>query len=246
MFHPQGPSFWELAQQALTSTERGYDLLAPKFDWTPFRTPDPVLQHTHELLKERGSYRDGIDLCCGTGAALRWLLPLCSERALGVDTSQGMLTMAKRNLSDHPNVDRMALQRCNVLSMPFEQDFDLAVCFGAFGHILPADEPRFVQQVFRALRPGGKFVFVTMDHPSWLTKTRWMSEGFNAAMKLRNLLISPDFIMYYLTFTLPKVQTLLLDHGFQLRVERRLFPKPYEPLVLVTATRPIPRPMGTQ
>ena len=33
MFHPQGPTLWELAVQALSSTERGYDLLAPKFEF---------------------------------------------------------------------------------------------------------------------------------------------------------------------------------------------------------------------
>jgi hypothetical protein len=39
MFSPQGPSLRELAMQALSSVEGGYDLLAPKFDHTPFRTP---------------------------------------------------------------------------------------------------------------------------------------------------------------------------------------------------------------
>ena len=39
MFSPQGPSLRELAIQALSSVEDGYDLLAPKFDHTPFRTP---------------------------------------------------------------------------------------------------------------------------------------------------------------------------------------------------------------
>ena len=29
MFHPQGPTVWELLVQALSSTEQGYDLLAP-------------------------------------------------------------------------------------------------------------------------------------------------------------------------------------------------------------------------
>ena len=39
MFSPHGPSVRELAMQALASVEGGYDLLAPKFDHTPFRTP---------------------------------------------------------------------------------------------------------------------------------------------------------------------------------------------------------------
>jgi hypothetical protein len=42
MFYPQGPTLRELAVQALSSTERGYDLLAPKFDYTPFRTPEEI------------------------------------------------------------------------------------------------------------------------------------------------------------------------------------------------------------
>jgi len=44
VYHPEGPTFLELMRQALASTERGYDLLAPKFDRTPFRTPDHVLE----------------------------------------------------------------------------------------------------------------------------------------------------------------------------------------------------------
>jgi len=35
VFSPQGPFVRELAVQALSSVEGGYDLLAPKFDHTP-------------------------------------------------------------------------------------------------------------------------------------------------------------------------------------------------------------------
>ena len=38
VFSPGGPSVRELAMQALSSVEGGYDRLAPKFDHTPFRT----------------------------------------------------------------------------------------------------------------------------------------------------------------------------------------------------------------
>ena len=52
MFHPDGPTFWELARQALSSTTRGYDLLAPKFDVTPFRTPDVILRKSADYKCE--------------------------------------------------------------------------------------------------------------------------------------------------------------------------------------------------
>ena len=63
MFHPKGPSFLELARQALSSTERGYDLLAPKFDYTPFRTPQWLLDAVAKPLREMGPFRSGLDLC---------------------------------------------------------------------------------------------------------------------------------------------------------------------------------------
>ena len=56
MFWPQGPSVRELAVQALSSVEGGYDLLAPKFDHTPFRTPDDVLDATAGALRPFGQF----------------------------------------------------------------------------------------------------------------------------------------------------------------------------------------------
>ena len=71
MFHPQGPNFWELAEQCLSSTERGYDLLAAKFDFTPFRTPDEILDGMANYLGQPRSIEAALDVCCGTGAAIR-------------------------------------------------------------------------------------------------------------------------------------------------------------------------------
>ena len=91
MFTSQGPTARELAVQALSSIERGYDLLAPKFDHTPFRTPDRFLDSTLEVLGGLGPFRTGLDVCCGTGAGLGMLSELCQERVTGVDFSEGML-----------------------------------------------------------------------------------------------------------------------------------------------------------
>ena len=55
MFSRHGPSLRELTVQALSSVERGYDLLAPKFDHTPFRTPPGILDATtpRDLVRMR-------------------------------------------------------------------------------------------------------------------------------------------------------------------------------------------------
>ena len=167
MFHPQGPTFCELAAQALSSTERGYDLLAPKFDYTPFRTPDAVLARVGEQLALLGPFHAGLDVCCGTGAAMRMLRPLCRERVVGLDFSAGMLAVARQRTADAPGTAALEFVHGDARAMRFEAAFDIATCFGAFGHILPPDQAAFLDGVARALRPGGRFVFVAAYRPSW-------------------------------------------------------------------------------
>src|SRR5437763_800989 len=182
MFHAKGPTFWELAVQALSSTERGYDLLEPKFDYTPFRTPDAILARVGEHLKTFAPFEAGLDLCCGTGAAMRMLRPLCREKVVGLDVSAGMLAEAERRTADAPGTAALQFVRADALRMPFEEAFDVVVCFGAFGHILTSDEPRFVAQVAQVLRPGGRFVFVTTHMPPLWSLRYWLARGFNGVM----------------------------------------------------------------
>ena len=231
MFGPGGPSFRELLQQALSSTDRGYDLLAPKFDVTPFRTPDALLQAARPLLGEDGSVARGLDLCCGTGAGLALLRPLCREGFWGIDRSAGMLAEARRR---HPGA---ILVRGDALDAPLRGRFDLVTCFGAFGHILEHDEPRLVAAVHGLLAPGGRFAFFTAREPNPLNPGVWLARGFNAAMRVRNALISPPFIMYYLTFLLGRATALLEAQGFEVVVHEGLGPPPYDRLAFVIATR---------
>ena len=237
MFHPQGPTFWELAVQALSSTERGYDLLAPKFDYTPFRTPDVVLDKVGEHLRALGPFASGLDVCCGTGAAMRMLRPLCRERVVGLDRSAGMLQTARQRTADAPGSAVLEFVRADALAMPFDGAFDLAVSFGAFGHILPRDQTRFLGQIAAGLRPGGLFIFVVGRRPALWSPQYWALRAFNGAMRVRNWLIAPPFIMYYLIFNLPEVRRTLEDLGFTLDVRDIGFERPWTALRLVIARR---------
>jgi SAM-dependent methyltransferase len=235
MFHRDGPTFLELVRQGLSSTERGYDLLAPKFDRTPFRTPDAVLEPLSRALAETFPFARALDLCCGTGAAMRFLRPLASDAVVGIDMSAGMLEEARRKLEGAPGDARVELVRGDVLAMPFGREFDVVTCFGAFGHILEHDEARFVDAVANVLRPGGRFVFVTADVPPWWSPGALVARGFNTAMRVRNALIRPPFLMYYLTFLLPRATALLEARGFEVGTRRGLFEAPFDGLVMVTA-----------
>ena len=208
MFSPQGPSLRELTVQALSSVEGGYDLLAPKFDRTPFRTSDGVLDATAEALRPFGPFDSGLDVCCGTGAGMRVLGPLCEGQVTGVDFSAGMLARAR---SAHPDARWV---RADARALPFDGAFDLAVSFGALGHFLPAERPALFAGVHRALRPGGVFAFPVGARPSVGSARYWALLGFDLAMRARNAVRRPPFVMYYLTGRLPALRVDLAAAGF--------------------------------
>jgi ubiquinone/menaquinone biosynthesis C-methylase UbiE len=241
VYYPEGPTFLELMRQALASTERGYDLIAPKFDRTPFRTPDPVLEAMARAIvegtREGRPVRAALDVCCGTGAASSHLRALCTERVVGLDFSQGMLDEARRRVARAPGDAAVELVRGDALALPFESEFDIVTCVGAFGHIVPEDEDRFVSGISRALRPGGRFVFATGEMPPLTSPAWWVLRSFNAVMRVRNALLHPQFIMYYLTFLWPQVRTRLERHGLRVEALNGLCPPPYERVIIVVATK---------
>ena len=207
MCSPQGPSLRELIVEALSSVERGYDHRAPKFDHTPFRTPDSMLEATARALAGAGPFDTGLDVCCGTGAGLGVLREVCRARA-GVDFSAGMLAQARA-----PDPDA-ALVRADARALPFTGGFDLAVTFGALGHSLPAERPALFAGVYRALRPGGLFALPLGSTPPVTSVWHWATVGFDLAMLVRNTVVRPPFVMYYRTHPLRAVRSDLAAAGF--------------------------------
>jgi len=194
--------------QALSSVEGGYDQLAPKFDHTPFRTPGVVLDATAAALRPLGPFGRGVDVCCGTGAGMRVLRSVCQGSITGVDFSAGMLAQAH---SAHPDARWV---RADARALPFAGAFDLAVSFGALGHFLPAERPALFAGVYRALRPCGVFAFPIGAPPPIASRWYWALLGFDLAMRVRNAVWRPPFVMYYRTCPLPPVRDDLTASGF--------------------------------
>jgi len=206
VFSPRGPSLRELCIQALSSVERGYDSLAPKFDYTPFRTPESILEATVQALP--GPFGEGLDVCCGTGAGLTVLRRLCRGPITGVDFSAGMLEQARRAAPD------ANLVRADVRALPFAAGFDLAVTFGALGHFLPAERPTLFEGVYRALRPGGLLALAMGAPPPPRSVSYWTELGFDLVMRVRNAVWRPSFVMYYRTTGIPAIRHDLAAAGF--------------------------------
>ncbi|WP_435228475.1 class I SAM-dependent methyltransferase [Streptomyces sp. Tue6028] len=218
MFTPQGPSLRELAVQALSSVEHGYDLLAPKFDHTPFRTPDSILEAVGRALRPMGPFRAGLDLCCGTGAGMDVLRGLCLDSVTGIDISAGMLAVGRagHRAGAAPS---MAWVRGDARALPFGPAFDLVVSFGAFGHFLSRELPGLFAGVHRVLRPGGRFAFPVMAPPRPSSPWFWALLGFDAVMRVRNAVWRPPFVMYYRSFRLGEVRRELVSAGFDVELQ---------------------------
>ena len=194
--------------QALSSAEGGYDLLAPQFDCTPFRTCDGVLDATAGALRPSGPFGRGLDVCCGTGAGLRVLGSQCQEPVTGVDFSAGMLAQPR---GAHPDTGWV---RADVRALPFAGVFDLAVSSGALGHFPPAGRPRLLAGVYRAPRPGGVFAFPAAAPPPVTSSRYWALPGFDQAIRVRNALWRPPLVMYYRTCPPHPVRSDLTASGF--------------------------------
>ena len=233
----RGPSILELAEQAFSSTEKGYDLLAEKFDYTPYRTSDEILGVVAKEMEDMPMWGTALDVCCGTGAMTEVLLDNTRDRVIGLDISQGMMDKARENLSHHPAQAILEFGKGKALHLPFENEVDVVTNFGGLGHIQNKDVPKFLQQVHKTLRQGGQFIFVTSEHPSISSMAFWRAYSFNALISIRNLLKSPPFVMYYLTFLLPKVKAQLEKQGFKVEIRENLFSHPFQSFKLVIATK---------
>jgi SAM-dependent methyltransferase len=104
--------------------------------------------------------------------------------------------------------------RSDARALPFAAEFDLVVSFGALGHFLPAERPALFAGVHRALRPGGVFAFPVGAQPPVTSARYWALLGFDLAMRARNAVRRPPFVMYYRTCPLPALRRELTAAGF--------------------------------
>ncbi|MFN8613865.1 MAG: class I SAM-dependent methyltransferase [Vulcanimicrobiota bacterium] len=224
---PGGPTLAELVVQGLSSIEGGYDRLSAKFDQSVFRTPDPVLDG---LQSQFFPCRSALDIGCGTGAVLQRLQPFASE-LVGLDLSRNMLARARAQLGPDP-----VLLRHDFLRTYWEGRFDLITSVGVLGHIPPGRQAEFFRRVWLALKPGGVFLTVVGDLRG-RPLVYLPALTFDTMMRVRNLLWRPTFVMYYLSFVLPRAQQVLESQGFACQIEEGHFPVPFAQLKVLKARR---------
>ena len=218
VFHRHGKTFFEFFKAFLLPCDKAYDLIASKFNYTPFRTPDLILSSIAPHIGETETIGAALDICCGTGAGMQMLRPLCRDRLVGIDISQGLLDIARKQNSDKTNGVSLEYIHGNALEMTFDSEFDVAVCFGAMSHVTTKYQDKFLRAVARALRPGGRFLFVSYYRPKIWSLRYWYYRIFNMFFFLRNLFLRPPWIVGKLHYCLPKIKNLLEYHGFEVQI----------------------------
>ena len=112
-----------------------------------------------DILEQEGLHpRTAVDLACGTGT-VSLLLARQGLDVTGVDLSEEMLTMAQQKAEGLENPPRFVRQSLQQLSLP--RGVDLAVCaLDSLDYITnPQDCAEAIRRVYRALNPGGIFIF---------------------------------------------------------------------------------------
>ena len=110
------------------------------------------------LAREGVNPRTVVDLACGTGSVTAILAGM-GYPVLGVDMSEEMLTEAAMKTMDIEPMPRFSCQKLQELRLP--KAVDLAVCaLDSLDYITdPADCAEAIHRVYKALNPGGIFIF---------------------------------------------------------------------------------------
>lgn len=110
------------------------------------------------LAREDLHPRTCVDLACGTGSVTE-ILARKGLVVTGVDMSEEMLTVAQQKVMDMERMPQFICQYLQELRVP--RAVDLAVCaLDCLDYILnPADCKEAIRRVYKALNPGGVFIF---------------------------------------------------------------------------------------
>ena len=130
-----------------------YDRLTNDVDY------EKIVAFYHAILEqEQVNPRSAVDLACGTGS-VALLLAEEGLRVVGVDLSEEMLTVAAQRAQEADVFVQYTCQPLQEMRMP--RGVDLAVCaLDGLDYILdPADCAEAIRRVYKALNPGGIFIF---------------------------------------------------------------------------------------
>ena len=132
---------------------RSYDRLTNDVDYRA------TVEFYMQILEREGiKPRTAVDLACGTGSVTAILAEMGID-TVGVDMSEEMLTVAMEKVMDMEQPPMFLCQKLQELRLL--RGVDLAVCaLDSLDYVTdPADCAEAIRRVYKALNPGGIFIF---------------------------------------------------------------------------------------
>ncbi len=139
--------------------------------YSPFLPPQKTAREVKDIMNLLNLTPGStiLDLCCGYG---RHAIPLALQgyQVTGLDLSDIFLQQAQATAKQQ-GVEVRWIQS-DMRTIPFENEFDAIInIFTSFGYLQDEDEDqRVLQQVQKALKPGGKFLLETV-HQARVVRT---------------------------------------------------------------------------
>ncbi|MDY6805840.1 MAG: class I SAM-dependent methyltransferase [Cyanobacteriota bacterium] len=153
-----------------------------------------------------------LDIGCGTGH-LSYKITGKGAKVIGIDNAPAMISQANSN---YPNLE-FQLQSADHLS--FEQQFD-GVFSNATLHWIKSEKEKVVAEIWRVLKPGGRFVAEFGGKGNVGEILKGIYEALDAAGYASNKELNPWYFP-----SIGEYASLLEKEGFELSFAR-MFPRP--------------------
>lgn len=210
----------EIGECGVDTGQVDYDRIAPSYNR---RYASAGRQGVAVALRELASGLDAgriLEVGCGTG---HWLASLraVSGQLYGLDLSAGMLAQAQQR------EENLALVRGQAGQIPFpDASIDLVCCVNAIHHF--QQQPGFVAEARRVLRPGGVLAVIGMDPRAH--RRRWYIYEYFAGTYQTDLARFPSWgtvLDWMLASGFQQVEWRLVEQIRDHKVGRSVFADPY-------------------
>ena len=161
-------------------------LLARQFASRKWNYASSIRKQIFDSLALRGD-EQVLDVGCGSGVLLNEAARrLTAGKATGIDiwsphSGGGNYALLMRNATAEGVADQIEFKQADVRKLPFsDASFDVIVSSGALHHIGRdrADHEQAINEMLRALKPGGKIALMDVSH---------MIEGYDSNMKSKGI-----------------------------------------------------------
>jgi len=169
--------------------------------WSQFRTK-PYQDLKNFLKNKQGNV---LDLGCGSGRHFKKINGII----YGVDFSQNMLDLAKKNAEEQGI--HVKLTKAQAYELPFEDNFFDAVIFIATLHCIEKKEKRkkALQEVFRVMKPESQAILTVWSK----NHQRIKNLGDSFVPWTRD---NKKYMRYYYIYTEEEIKELLQEVGFKI------------------------------